>query len=361
MKSTASSPRVLASRRPPRTRRTRDHRHRGPDGRRSSRATRPPAQPTTTLDLANIVQSAAKGVTTVQEAPAIVTVITADEIRDRQFQDLTSSSTTRCRAGRARPRTQHVPDRRSCAGRCQAVQFLHDGVSLFDPFVNVPTRSRVQPIELIKRVEMITGPGGVLWGSNSLLGILNVITKDAEDVDGVEVGGQLGDGRGDRHDGARVRDGRQDRPARRQAQGVRRTAASRPTRARRRVPAAAVPRRAAAAELARTSTARSTETDQAAVADRQPLRQADVRQAPAARRRARSASATTRPASPVTRAARTLPEDVALPDGRDRSGLRRSAAAAAATTAATRSIATRSPSTARGSPTTRPASRRAAT
>ena len=33
-----------------------------------------------TLDLANIVQSAAKGVTTVQEAPVIVTVITADNI-----------------------------------------------------------------------------------------------------------------------------------------------------------------------------------------------------------------------------------------------------------------------------------------
>src|SRR5690606_3200284 len=40
------------------------------------------------LDLANIVQSAAKGLTTVQEAPAIVTVVTADEIRDRQFQDI---------------------------------------------------------------------------------------------------------------------------------------------------------------------------------------------------------------------------------------------------------------------------------
>src|SRR6476620_3813686 len=41
-----------------------------------------------TLDLANIVQSAAKGVTTVQEAPVIVTVITADEIRDHQFQEV---------------------------------------------------------------------------------------------------------------------------------------------------------------------------------------------------------------------------------------------------------------------------------
>src|SRR6202012_363632 len=83
-------------------------------------------------------------------------------------------------------------------GQVQAVQFLHDGLSLFDPFVNVASINRAQPMELIKRVEMITGPGGVLWGSNSLLGILNVITKDAEDVGGVEVGVTGGDGPGDR-------------------------------------------------------------------------------------------------------------------------------------------------------------------
>jgi outer membrane receptor protein involved in Fe transport len=47
------------------------------------------------------------------------------------------------------------------------------------------------------RIANEAGPGGVLWGSNSLLGILNVITKDAEDVEGVEVGGGLGQGDGD--------------------------------------------------------------------------------------------------------------------------------------------------------------------
>ncbi len=149
------------------------------------------------LDLANIVQSAAKGVTTVQEAPAIVTVVTAEEIRDRQFQNLTQLFDTVpgwMSAGLAHS-TFHTPTVR---GQVQAVQFLHDGVSLFDPNVNVPSATRVQPMELIKRVEMITGPGGVLWGSNSLLGILNIITKDAEDVEGIEVGGQLGDGNGDR-------------------------------------------------------------------------------------------------------------------------------------------------------------------
>jgi outer membrane receptor protein involved in Fe transport len=149
------------------------------------------------LDLANIVQSAAKGVTTVQEAPAIVTVVTADEIRDRQFQDLEQLIDTV--PGWSRISIYHSTFPTPLVrGQVQAVQFLHDGVSLFDPFVNVPSVNRSQPMELIKRVEMITGPGGVLWGSNSLLGILNVITKDAEDVEGIEVGGGVGQGDGDR-------------------------------------------------------------------------------------------------------------------------------------------------------------------
>jgi outer membrane receptor protein involved in Fe transport len=149
------------------------------------------------LDLANIVQSAAKGVTTVQEAPAIVTVVTADEIRDRQFQNLSELFETVPGWNNVGlyHGTFNTPVVR---GQVQAVQYLHDGLSLFDPNVNVAGATRVMPMELIKRVEMITGPGGVLWGSNSLLGILNVITKDAEDVEGVEVGGQIGDGRGDR-------------------------------------------------------------------------------------------------------------------------------------------------------------------
>jgi iron complex outermembrane receptor protein len=99
------------------------------------------------------------------------------------------------------------------------VQFLQDGLSLFDPCQHA-TITRQQPMELIKRVEMITGPGGVLWGSNSLLGILNVITKDAEDVEGVEVGSRSVTARRS-PDGARVPDGGQSELLERQAQAVR--------------------------------------------------------------------------------------------------------------------------------------------
>ncbi len=156
-----------------------------------------PTGPDDELDLANVVQSAAKGVTTVQEAPVIVTVITADEIADRQFQTIDQILDTvpgYMRVGIIHSQFPTVPVR----GTVQAVQLLHDSVSMFDPFVNVATFGRMQPLETIKRIETITGPGGVLWGANSFLGVVNIITKDAEDVDGVEVGGQVGDGNGDR-------------------------------------------------------------------------------------------------------------------------------------------------------------------
>ena len=84
-------------------------------------------------------------------------------------------------------------------GMVQAMLFLRDGVSMFDPTVNVSTVSRVLPLETVKRIEVVTGPGGVLWGANSFLGVVNVITKDAEDVEGVETGASLGHGQGDRY------------------------------------------------------------------------------------------------------------------------------------------------------------------
>ncbi len=154
------------------------------------------------LDLANVVQSAAKGLTTVQEAPVIVTVITSDEIRDRQFQTL--DQVLDAVPGYMRLSVLHglVPAV-SVRGNVQAVQLLNDSLSLFEPYLNNVSFGRSHPLELIKRIEVISGPGGVLWGSNSLLGVVNVITKDAEDVDGIEVGGQLGDGNGDRRN-ARV-------------------------------------------------------------------------------------------------------------------------------------------------------------
>jgi outer membrane receptor protein involved in Fe transport len=153
-----------------------------------------------TLDVANLVRTAAKGITTVQEAPAIVTVVTADEIKDRQFYDLQQIIETVPGWTRVGQWNGMIPTA-LVRGQALALLFMRDGVSMADGYTRVPTFSRTQPLELVKRVEMITGPGGVLWGADSMVGIINVISKDAEDVEGIEVGGSYGDGVGDRSAG----------------------------------------------------------------------------------------------------------------------------------------------------------------
>jgi outer membrane receptor protein involved in Fe transport len=150
-----------------------------------------------TLDLANVVQAAARGVTTVQEAPAIITVVTAEEIKDRGFttlMDVADSVPGWLRSDGFYGQFPFVNTR----GTTQGMLFLVNSVSMFDPFFNAPSIWRINPMETVKRIEFVTGPGGVLWGANSYMGIMNVITKDAGDIDGVEASVSFGDGPGDR-------------------------------------------------------------------------------------------------------------------------------------------------------------------
>lgn len=149
------------------------------------------------LDLANLVQTAAKGVTTVQEAPAIITVIPGDELRDRQTRNL--EETLDLVPGFLRYGAMHGQfPFAATRGTLQSMLFLRDSVSMFDPTFNAPSIGRGTPMETIKRVEIVSGPGGVLWGANSFLGVVNVITKDAEDVQGgLEASAGYGDGPGD--------------------------------------------------------------------------------------------------------------------------------------------------------------------
>ncbi|MGZ3405132.1 MAG: TonB-dependent receptor plug domain-containing protein [Polyangia bacterium] len=151
------------------------------------------------IDLANVVTSAAKGVTTVQEAPAIITIITADEIKARGHKYVLDALATV-------PGWYHVnaignqAEIPSVRGVGQAFLLMRDGLSLFDPFANISPTTRTQPLETVKRIEAVTGPGGVLWGANSFLGIANLITKDAEDVNGLELAAGYGDGPGNKQD-----------------------------------------------------------------------------------------------------------------------------------------------------------------
>ena len=47
-------------------------------------------------------------------------------------------------------------------------------------------------VDLIDRVEVIRGPGSVLYGNNAFFGVINVITRQGEQVNGVEASGTYG-------------------------------------------------------------------------------------------------------------------------------------------------------------------------
>ena len=47
-------------------------------------------------------------------------------------------------------------------------------------------------VDLIDRVEIIRGPGSVLYGNNAFFGVINVITRQGRQVDGVEASGAYG-------------------------------------------------------------------------------------------------------------------------------------------------------------------------
>lgn len=158
-----------------------------------------PNEQNSDIDIADRVLSAAKQVTTVQEAPSIISVIRSDEIASRGYRNINQILETIPGWLTASGQGNHL-SLPVVRGTGQAALLLRDGVSMFEPVLNAGSFNRSLPLETIKSIEVVTGPGGVLWGANSFLGIVNLITKDADDINGIEGGIGYGDGDGSPQD-----------------------------------------------------------------------------------------------------------------------------------------------------------------
>lgn len=68
-----------------------------------------------------------------------------------------------------------------------------DGRTVYSPlFAGVFWDVQNLLLEDIERIEIISGPGGALWGANAVNGVINIITKNARDSQGLYLSGTAG-------------------------------------------------------------------------------------------------------------------------------------------------------------------------
>lgn len=75
----------------------------------------------------------------------------------------------------------------------KSVLVLIDGRNVYTPlFAGVYWDVQDMPLENIERIEVIRGPGGTIWGPNAANGVINIITKQAADTQGVTANALVG-------------------------------------------------------------------------------------------------------------------------------------------------------------------------
>jgi hypothetical protein len=142
----------------------------------------------------NVVTTASKSSEVGATAPSTATIITAEELKAQGIQTL-ADAINYLSLGATTSDQQHRIDVGARGvmlplDNGDHVLLLIDGHSVNDALftgTNFGHGSGI-PMEMIDHIEVILGPGSVLYGSNAMLGVINVITKRAKDWSGIHAG-----------------------------------------------------------------------------------------------------------------------------------------------------------------------------
>ena len=143
------------------------------------------------LEAETFVISASRIKESIKKTPANVTVIDEEQIEAMGADNIYDILKTV--PGMDISQGNVYTDKVSVAGIktwfSEKVLFLLDGHSLNTDYLNGGATSAYKdiPIEIIKRVEVVTGASSALYGENAFMAVVNIITKKAEDVDGTVV------------------------------------------------------------------------------------------------------------------------------------------------------------------------------
>ncbi|MGE0324583.1 MAG: TonB-dependent receptor plug domain-containing protein [Polyangiaceae bacterium] len=140
-----------------------------------------------------IVETASKGSESATTAPATSTTITADQLRrygirslDEALNYLSLGMTTSAPLHEVEVGARGV---QLTVDYGNHVLLLVDGHRMNEPWNGTAyfERGAGIPLELIDRVEVVLGPGSVLYGSQAMLGVVHIVTKRAKDYAGVHL------------------------------------------------------------------------------------------------------------------------------------------------------------------------------
>jgi len=153
--------------------------------------------------LGNIeVTTPSKQPTEVWQTPAAIYVITQDDIRRSGATSIPEALRLAPGVEVARIDSDHwaIGIRGFGSQFSKSVLVLIDGRIVYTPlFAGVYWAIQNYVLEDIDRIEVIRGPGGTIWGSNAVDGVINIITKSALNTEGVLVsalGGNIDQGMG---------------------------------------------------------------------------------------------------------------------------------------------------------------------
>ncbi len=132
----------------------------------------------------------------ISRAPAVASVITAEDIKEIGATDIDEVLETVPGLHVARTNIGYNPIytfRGIHTAFNPQVLILVNGISINNLFQG--DRNLVWggfPVESISRIEVIRGPGSAVYGADAFAGVINIITKQANEIDGVEAGSRIG-------------------------------------------------------------------------------------------------------------------------------------------------------------------------
>ncbi len=150
------------------------------------------------LDFDGMVVSASKKAESIDTAPAIMSVFTKQSIQDTGAKNIVEAlalMTGIFTYDTYFSQYNLASMRNNFGGEhyLSKILFLINGHPVYSP-VNGGAKLTALPIDAVERIEVVRGPVSVLFGTNALTGVINVITEKAGKVDSNKVKATIGSG-----------------------------------------------------------------------------------------------------------------------------------------------------------------------